>query len=751
MIGTMQLFDPDVQDAHSALSRGRSVRIVGARGSGRSTVLGRTVQLLERSRHPVVSVVDDGLGVAHPGYLAAQLLRALGAAPAKEPSAIADALSQAVSAGMIIAIDGLERVDAFSLRVLETVRLRTDVRFLVTELPGFGRHDPDRTLSPSWPERVVRLSGLGLAEVHALATDVLEGDTDPALAALLTAQTAGRPLLVRLLASTARDRGRLVRSEGVWRRAAGSLWNDDLLHQVDGLLGSYGAPVRRLVAALAESGPLLLEDAEAIGGADALRAAEDYGLVAWSGDSSDDRVQAWPPLVAERFRGRASAAAGSGAGRPRVSAALLADGLLRQREPGHRVTASVSAGPHESPDRRVLATLDLQGEPPGDDTERQQLLLHAAGCGDTATLRRLAHSARASAPSGTASPAAEAFADLLDGDAASAAAKADVLRRARVPRETADDVVASAYVAILAAHRLGDAHLVDRSLEAALLAGRPSAAFTPLYAALLQIHALHRPDGATTLHTALASESHRLAPAPGAFFGTGSDLVHTVLSDPDRDPVGFDAALARAGAVRRESGFPLAAAQTVAAGLEIGFGPLAAAELGRAVSELTVPAFHRIARLVELLGSGSAAALRARAGAGVDGPVFPLGDLVLAAARRETEADRRGALLGLADALGGQRMPGVWPPRVPVATRDRGDGGTLTGREQEIAMLAGRFTNAQIGELLSISGRTVENHLARAMRKSGVRSRTDLYDLVSAPRGWHPRRGGPNGHSPTRG
>ncbi|MBN9629242.1 MAG: hypothetical protein J0I18_01300 [Actinobacteria bacterium] len=37
------------------------------------------------------------------------------------------------------------------------------------------------------------------------------------------------------------------------------------------------------------------------------------------------------------------------------------------------------------------------------------------------------------------------------------------------------------------------------------------------------------------------------------------------------------------------------------------------------------------------------------------------------------------------------------------------------------------------------------------VRKSGVRSRADLYDLVSAPRGWHPRRGGPGGSSPARG
>ncbi|WP_426623066.1 helix-turn-helix domain-containing protein [Leifsonia sp. McL0607] len=96
-------------------------------------------------------------------------------------------------------------------------------------------------------------------------------------------------------------------------------------------------------------------------------------------------------------------------------------------------------------------------------------------------------------------------------------------------------------------------------------------------------------------------------------------------------------------------------------------------------------------------------------------------------------------------------MPGAWPPHAAVAAQDTMAADALTGREREIAMLAGRFTNVQIGELLSISGRTVENHLARAMRKSGVRSRTDLYDVVSAPQGPNPRRPGQSGPSRARG
>lgn len=50
----------------------------------------------------------------------------------------------------------------------------------------------------------------------------------------------------------------------------------------------------------------------------------------------------------------------------------------------------------------------------------------------------------------------------------------------------------------------------------------------------------------------------------------------------------------------------------------------------------------------------------------------------------------------------------------------------LTKRENEIAMLAATLQNREIADRLSISVRTVENHLARAMKKLGVSARTEL-------------------------
>lgn len=51
----------------------------------------------------------------------------------------------------------------------------------------------------------------------------------------------------------------------------------------------------------------------------------------------------------------------------------------------------------------------------------------------------------------------------------------------------------------------------------------------------------------------------------------------------------------------------------------------------------------------------------------------------------------------------------------------------LTTREREVLQLAAEgYTNAQIGDRLSISTRTVETHRANMMQKLGLRSQTDL-------------------------
>ncbi len=65
------------------------------------------------------------------------------------------------------------------------------------------------------------------------------------------------------------------------------------------------------------------------------------------------------------------------------------------------------------------------------------------------------------------------------------------------------------------------------------------------------------------------------------------------------------------------------------------------------------------------------------------------------------------------------------PPRPPLApdpTRRR-----LTAREREVALLVARgLTNRQIASELSISKRTVDNHVANILKKLGLRSRAQV-------------------------
>ena len=56
----------------------------------------------------------------------------------------------------------------------------------------------------------------------------------------------------------------------------------------------------------------------------------------------------------------------------------------------------------------------------------------------------------------------------------------------------------------------------------------------------------------------------------------------------------------------------------------------------------------------------------------------------------------------------------------------------LTAREQEIAILVGRgLTNRQTAQELTFSERTVENHIAKILKKLGFSSRTRIAAWVA--------------------
>jgi DNA-binding CsgD family transcriptional regulator len=154
------------------------------------------------------------------------------------------------------------------------------------------------------------------------------------------------------------------------------------------------------------------------------------------------------------------------------------------------------------------------------------------------------------------------------------------------------------------------------------------------------------------------------------------------------------------------------------------------------------PRLHELESVVEGprvgLAARFAAALRddnAAELSSVSGEFEQMGDLVAAvdaaahAALAFRRHDKRGSALGcasradaLAEQCGGVSTPALLQAAEPLP---------LTDREREIVMLIGEgLSNREVAERLTLSVRTVESHIYRAMSKTGTTSRDELTALL---------------------
>ena len=114
------------------------------------------------------------------------------------------------------------------------------------------------------------------------------------------------------------------------------------------------------------------------------------------------------------------------------------------------------------------------------------------------------------------------------------------------------------------------------------------------------------------------------------------------------------------------------------------------------------------------------------------GALLLAGEAALLAGHEHRRAGRKGKAATMANRARTllDLCPGARPPTAAFLEGPMTD--TLTRREREIAVLASRdLSSPEIATQLDLSGRTVENHLARIFVKLGIRSRSDLRTIFA--------------------
>lgn len=321
---------------------------------------------------------------------------------------------------------------------------------------------------------------------------------------------------------------------------------------------------------------------------------------------------------------------------------------------------------------------------------------------------------------------------FFDGDATAALDACREARESALERYDSDTFFVLSFIAAIIFHYLDNSPSRRQMLEEALAVGRPRPLLAPLYGAALNHVAIAAHYHARlSIRDSLLLESGQLATEPGPFLGSGTDIL-AALSKHHDDPAALDAAIARSLRARRRKGYTLTAVHTGMVMLSLSAGPLAAEELGKAAEGMDIPAFNTAVGLAGKLWDSTPAEIRAwleRRGNGQDAAL--LAALVAAKSRaalrdgdpvqsRELGELAAGLAAGLAG--GGSGLARLLPASNPVPS--------LTPREVEISLLAGSLSNPDIAERLRLSPRTVENHIANALRKTGAADRGELNELV---------------------
>ncbi|GAP61260.1 conserved hypothetical protein [Arthrobacter sp. Hiyo1] len=299
------LFERETTRILEFARRGFSVRVIGAPGSGRTTVARKVVDHLENRGANVYSIFAmrslKGFPFAGLDSLdLGQRHRASGIV------GLSDVLSGllAQQGPRFIVVDGIENLDSETLAVIEVARERTqrpiimtmsDIPFSSTPLLGLD----------CWPGIAVPLQPLRYEQVEAVSAEILGAPADDDVVARVFSWSGGNPRLVARIIESAVLSERLTLRDGSWHINGNTLMNEHLHGTVEGLLYGLDRDERTALRTIAITGSWRLDHRTTIG-ADVLDRLEHRGLLAVdAGSNGAVTASVFPPLIADCLRNQA--------------------------------------------------------------------------------------------------------------------------------------------------------------------------------------------------------------------------------------------------------------------------------------------------------------------------------------------------------------------------------------------------------------------------------------------------------------
>ena len=288
------------------VAKGLGVRIVGAPGSGKTSLVRSLVARLEQDGVEVFSMFGTPALASVPfaGVLSLGLdlrSRTIGVL------GVADFLSAqlARTEAHVMVIDDVENLDRESLAVVNILRTRANVPLVITvnDHP-FQPKTPAATLA-SLPEASVPLAPLGYAQINKLIVKVLGAPADVDVAAQILTKSGGNVRLAVRIIETSALSERLFLNDGRWCMSGPGLMNEHLHSTIEALLQGLPTDEVRALHKISLRGPTPVSQLVETVGEDVLDSLEVGGLIAvLTGSDGTTLATVFPPILDDYLRVR---------------------------------------------------------------------------------------------------------------------------------------------------------------------------------------------------------------------------------------------------------------------------------------------------------------------------------------------------------------------------------------------------------------------------------------------------------------